>query len=261
MSLLSVTIGRQKPRKKSIVGLDLGIIALDIGVYGTTEQEGAHNTDTHVNSACVDQLNKELASWKCRSHNSSYYDIFLSYRVCTDAELAEKLVDHIHLQHKQLQVFLDKICLPVGENWESGFLNGLMNSRVVALLISRQGIESFKHAHTRHDNMLLEYETALNRLADEGPNKIKIIPIFVGRKITTMIDGEQAEVIQKFQFPNLLDFADEPHKSTGEPNAHKSTLTVREVVKQIFSLQGIFLNDLSNLTGLVTELVRILQTP
>lgn len=287
MSLLSVTFGRNKERKKSVIGVDLGIVALDIGVYGKSdakehspEHNGEHpdssnkehpdnsnkehsseqnkehpdnsnhhehttsdNIKTSEGSPINVSITPEIDCWKCRYHNSNSHDLFISYRVNTDAELAEKLVDRIHLQ-----------------NWQTSFLNGLLKSSVVVLLMSRSGIENFKAAHERHDNMLLEYEYALQRLSEEGAQKIKLIPVFVGRKISVVVDGVEMEVFQKFQFPNLLDFPDEPHKTTHEFHVQqRKKLTIREVMKHIFSLQGVFLNDISNLTGLVSELNEILE--
>ena len=47
--------------------------------------------------------------------------------------------------------------------WQESFLNGLMKSRVIVLLISSSGIERIKKAHKNQDNVLLEYEYALQR--------------------------------------------------------------------------------------------------
>lgn len=49
------------------------------------------------------------------------------------------------------------------QNWQVSFLNGLMKSKIIVLLISNEGIKGIKEAHKRQDNVLLEYEYALHR--------------------------------------------------------------------------------------------------
>jgi hypothetical protein len=40
-------------------------------------------------------------------------------------------------------VFLDKMCLNDGKNWEEGFIKGLLNSSIIILLISSKVWASF----------------------------------------------------------------------------------------------------------------------
>lgn len=68
-------------------------------------------------------------------------------------------------------VFLDRLCLQDGEDWECGFLNGLNHSSLVVLLISKNTFLGIQEADKRQDNVLLEYEYALrmvilSRIAD-----------------------------------------------------------------------------------------------
>jgi hypothetical protein len=44
-----------------------------------------------------------------------------------------------------LYVFWDKQCLNYGQNWEEGFVNGLMNATAIVLLVSNQ-VHSFSTA-------------------------------------------------------------------------------------------------------------------
>lgn len=90
------------------------------------------------------------------------YDCFINYRVASDADLAEKL--YLYLRTKSIYAFLDKKCLKNGEKWKDGFLTGLKNSKCFLALISRNGLERVRDESADHtwDNVLLEYETALN---------------------------------------------------------------------------------------------------
>lgn len=110
------------------------------------------------------------------------YDCFINYRVAADADLAEKL--YLYLKTKGIHAFLDKKCLKNGEKWKDGFLagkhlrdsfwltsfcvlcnlTGLKNSKCFVALISKKALDRVRDKECDHtwDNVLLEYETALN---------------------------------------------------------------------------------------------------
>lgn len=48
----------------------------------------------------------------------------------------DKLAVERDSSRKPVFVFWDRKCLVYSQNWEQGFLNGLMNSQVIVLLIS-----------------------------------------------------------------------------------------------------------------------------
>jgi serine/threonine protein kinase/Leucine-rich repeat (LRR) protein len=95
------------------------------------------------------------------------YDVFLSYRVSSDA----KHVKHLHdmLEARGLTVWWDKKCLLPGQPWEEGFCAGLADSGHFVCLLSRGAINSEKpwenfsklEAGSRCDNVLLEWRLAL----------------------------------------------------------------------------------------------------
>jgi hypothetical protein len=61
------------------------------------------------------------------------------------------------------KVWWDKVCLETGKNWEEGFCDGLVNSRVAAMLLSKEALAStaeLKHG-SRCDNVVLEHALAL----------------------------------------------------------------------------------------------------
>lgn len=66
------------------------------------------------------------------------YDLFLSYRVSSDAALVTTLYDKIKAQQPELKVFLDKKELEAGVSWENGFSEAIMSSRMVAIVMSRR---------------------------------------------------------------------------------------------------------------------------
>ena len=89
------------------------------------------------------------------------HDVFLSYRVASDALLAEKIY-HLLLA-RGLRVWFDKKSLLWGQRWEQGFVDGLLSSLVVVPVLSRDGLAPFATltAEGRPDNVLLEHTLAL----------------------------------------------------------------------------------------------------
>jgi len=88
----------------------------------------------------------------CRSHKRTKHSFFINYRVNTEGctmtpgelpggavqLLYEKLAVRKTKEGKSLFVFWDKKCLNYGQDWEIGFMNGLVNSQVIILLISNK---------------------------------------------------------------------------------------------------------------------------
>ncbi|OQS03091.1 hypothetical protein THRCLA_21240 [Thraustotheca clavata] len=109
-------------------------------------------------------------------HAPESYDCFISYRVATEKDIAEKL--YLHLKSKGFNVFLDRMCLKNGEPWKDGFLRGLETSRVFLALVSEAALTRARDRNISHedDNLLLEYEVAL-RIATS--KQLKIFPILV----------------------------------------------------------------------------------
>jgi serine/threonine protein kinase len=108
------------------------------------------------------------------------FDVFLSYRVNSDAKHAEMLYDM--LTASGVTVWWDRVCLKPGEAWDVGFCIGLLKSKVFLPIISQDAISSFKNltGDSSCDNLLLEYVLALE-LKERGCID-KIFPLFIGRK-------------------------------------------------------------------------------
>jgi len=127
-------------------------------------------------------------SQKRRTHNAllleyrkqkSEYEVFLSYRVNSDADMAERFYDK--LTARGIRVWWDKKCLPQGLSWEDGFADGLFACKVFVPILSTQALEPFSRLNTssRCDNFFLEQRMALP-LEDAGDLRA-ICPILVGK--------------------------------------------------------------------------------
>ena len=72
---------------------------------------------------------------------SAGYDLFLSYRVATEKDLAGRLHDRVlanstESHQRAPRVNLDRECLEAGRPFEDGFVAGLLASRVFVPLVS-----------------------------------------------------------------------------------------------------------------------------
>ena len=107
------------------------------------------------------------------------FDVFLSYRVRTDAELVEQL--YYMLCAHGLRVWWDKKCLVDGQKWEEGFADGLFASTIFVPVLSKGALAPFGSltSDSKADNVLLEYTLALEAMA-QGSICRGIFPIMVG---------------------------------------------------------------------------------
>jgi hypothetical protein len=122
------------------------------------------------------------------------FDVFISYRVASDLNHAEILYER--LQAEGFKVWWDKKCLAPGVNWEIGFCDGLVKSRVFLPIISRGAInhptntrQSFPSLEdsSKSDSVLLEYSLALE-LRERGLTE-KIYPVLIGDTEVIQCDG------------------------------------------------------------------------
>jgi hypothetical protein len=107
------------------------------------------------------------------------FDVFISYRVDSDAVIARKMYDM--LTGKGFAVWLDVHKLKDGVSWEEGFCNGLVNSRAFLPIISSAAIKArFENLTeiSKCDNVLLEHRLA-TELQARGMIEY-IYPLFVG---------------------------------------------------------------------------------
>lgn len=124
----------------------------------------------------------------------SLFDVFISYRVDSDAANAELLYGN--LTKRGLRVWWDKKSLKAGESWKEGFISGLSQSRHFVCLLSRGAINHATKpwqnwasiaADSRCDNVLLEHRLAQElRLLGYLD---KVFPVFVGDYVDASTPG------------------------------------------------------------------------
>ncbi|KAJ3119267.1 hypothetical protein HK098_005620, partial [Nowakowskiella sp. JEL0407] len=108
----------------------------------------------------------------------SDYDVFLSYRVDTDAGNAKVLFMELRVDYaKNTKVFLDNVALELGKDWKEQFLEALKHSRVCVPIISNKFMNGLDVEENKVDNVLLEWDTILDRV-ENGSGQL-IVPLFV----------------------------------------------------------------------------------
>ncbi|KAI9209163.1 uncharacterized protein BJ171DRAFT_564971, partial [Polychytrium aggregatum] len=108
--------------------------------------------------------------WKCQLGNRDH-EVFISYRVFSDEMPAIKLYAALKSSSqydKNLCPYLDQLCLVDAMNWETGFINGLVNSQVIVLVLSERGLSRTREAHLKPDNQFLEVQHALRRMRESA---------------------------------------------------------------------------------------------
>ena len=89
----------------------------------------------------VDEM--EAALRDCASiQGQSWYHVFLSYRVFSEARLVRKVHDNLvkrtlRGQGTKMRVYLDAECIKPGSDWRQQFIDGLTHSLVFVPFISR----------------------------------------------------------------------------------------------------------------------------
>jgi hypothetical protein len=172
------------------------------------------------------RLELPACMFRCRWHNCGKHDFFVNYRVATDSGNAERLAIQLEANRtfedgmtRPIKAFWDQHCLPMGEDWEVGFINGLTQSKVIVLTVSSAAIERIKGADQRQDNVLLEYEYAFDSL-DAGRAAVEAVFIM-------------KEDLAEWDPIPLEDFPDTKHKSAKSTPSHP---TVRHTMKRLYDL-------------------------
>lgn len=111
------------------------------------------------------------------------FDVFLSYRVATDATTADRL--HDKLSAAGVSVWYDRVCLVRGKEWQQGFIEGLTRAAVYAPILSVPALAPMEHLspETEYvDNVLVEMRLALElaKVLESNGQVFSICPIFVG---------------------------------------------------------------------------------
>ncbi|KAJ3353021.1 hypothetical protein HDU83_007395 [Entophlyctis luteolus] len=228
-----------------------------------------------------------FGEWKC-SLGRTVHDYFVSYRVETDKDLAEKLTFALEAHFvgypdmstsfgtvRPVHVFLDKYCLVSGRAWEDGFISGLRYSRIVLLCVSEDALERVKHADSVEDNLFLEWEIALEENRTKGT---EIVPLLIGKYINGADIGaifpendglgsilfrkrpkkKVAPItrsLKRFSDFNVSKFSANFHSHSRSPRL----ASIRQTMRNIFALQGIHV-DPEDLQTAMSKIHRIFAT-
>ncbi|KAJ3210395.1 hypothetical protein HDU67_005346 [Dinochytrium kinnereticum] len=204
----------------------------ETAVEDATNSEDAPRLDAMVHASVIEDMPEKK------------YHMFISYRVRTDADLAEKLCDKlqgcsilneqkVRATEFRLRCFLDKQNLTQGQNFKTQFLDGLNGSCLFLPVISMGVLAGMTGLTTEsEDNVLLEWETAFE-MYEKG--QIAIFPILVG----------EVEVTEKGTFYKRFDSF---WLAKDIPDIHvkgsQSRFTAQQIIYEIFKLQGVFINPL-----------------
>ncbi|KAJ3124305.1 hypothetical protein HK098_001217 [Nowakowskiella sp. JEL0407] len=177
----------------------------------------------HLFRIQYDQNVQQKEIWAC-DHDIHEFDFFMSHRQSADKDIVSTIhseldgIEHPKINRRKVHTFWDIKCLLTAENWRKGFTSALSQSNIAILFISNECLEKIKRADVEADNVLLEWELALQKFPS---CKIIIFPILVGRK--RAFDG----------FDHLA-FPEEKHCHEQSPRL----LTIRRIVQEIFQIQG-----------------------
>ena len=172
------------------------------------------------------------SGWACDHHGTGRHSVFGSYRVATEGMagngLIKKLADAIEERGLQpgstrtsTPVFWDTRCLNAGESWELGLKNGLEGASLVLPLVSAAALQIMvEHAATRRDNLLMEWEIALER---QRLGLCLVLPIF----IHDFNAGGQPRPVNL----NEASYPEAPHRLSG--------ISIRATIAALSKIQGV----------------------
>ncbi|KAJ3042581.1 hypothetical protein HDV00_007116 [Rhizophlyctis rosea] len=129
----------------------------------------------------------------------------------------------------------DRECLPLGKSWQESFLQGLLRAHVVIALCSVKALDRVKKADKEGDNLLLEWEIALDKYEI---GEAHVLPVLVGlKKVVETKDGDSIAVRRTFfeEFGSADCFPDLYHAHPKSPRRH----TIRQIIKTLLSLQAV----------------------
>ncbi|KAJ1561062.1 hypothetical protein HK096_006150, partial [Nowakowskiella sp. JEL0078] len=170
------------------------------------------------------------------------FDIFISYRVKSEAQLANELYLYLQLGKHKGRVFLDQHLLQDGEDWRKGFLDGLKQSKLIVMLVSAPAVEGMKRSNLWLDNLLLEWETGL--LASANGNKCAVLPVFIGQKNGTPFDFSALK--------NALNAKIYPKDRPDIEEVTQCYLSAATTLNLLLDTKGVLLKGRSEIKSLVT---------
>ena len=137
--------------------------AVPLGTSGSYSKGLARpsNSNRASGTAVAATTAEHRASWTQIQPVAKPFHIFLSYRVSTDAAIAELI--HDKLLSLGYQCWWDRTCLETGTQWQQGFVQGLSDSACFVPILSPAALKimSALTPDSPTDNVLLEHVLAL----------------------------------------------------------------------------------------------------
>ncbi|KAI9204595.1 uncharacterized protein BJ171DRAFT_98373 [Polychytrium aggregatum] len=169
-----------------------------------------------------------------------------SYRVLSEEVSTSRLF--AQLNKNGYHAYWDKNCLSDGINWESGFINGIVRSKIVVLMCSEKAMERVMTAHVTPDNYFLEWELALEHV-DDPSAKAMLLPILIASQVT--IDSD---VYFKRYFPSFESFPNSYAAHVQSPRRR----TIRGTIEEVFKLQALSATpDWVGLRSLANDIMQV----
>jgi len=130
------------------------------------------------------------SSWLINAEILPSYDVFISHRWHKDDDvvidlLYDSLLGYtVGLENKAVTVFLDKVRLKEGEQFQGAFGKALINSTIFVPMLCTSALQRMiYHNPTVEDNVLIEWMLALECMSDQTHSKIRgIYPLMFGEK-------------------------------------------------------------------------------
>ncbi|EDQ84900.1 uncharacterized protein MONBRDRAFT_34485, partial [Monosiga brevicollis MX1] len=173
-------------------------------------------------------------SFKCKSRARLHHDFFLSYRQQAHGDFAPEVaacIDNMRRDDGVLKgdfhCFLDQRCLETGQPWRSGFLNVIRACNIIAILVSPLTLDRMRTADEFTDNVLLEWETALDMLG----NKLCKLMVFC------LDDPGRPFIMPAFDaFPDQPTPLPDDLVMKGDRHSVVPRRTIRQVVRGVLSV-------------------------
>eukprot|EP00299_Pterocystis_sp_00344_P000476 c10127_g2_i1.p1 GENE.c10127_g2_i1~~c10127_g2_i1.p1 ORF type:complete len:555 (-),score=140.15 c10127_g2_i1:62-1513(-) len=211
------------------------------------DKETVFPVKTSSTIATIDIDHLALDCWFAGGGDS--YHFFTSYRVSTDKDLADLLVDTCSGftvdRRDWLKGYLDTRCLEPGQPWRQGFINGLIHSLVFCPIISVECLKTISEngAKGNEDNVLVEWIVALT-CYKAGVIKA-ILPIIVDPKADVFAFKKSLPNKVNTQTNKICcDMLNQAGVACNHSDVMK--LSVRDVFNSMLEFQiNIFLSDLA----------------
>ncbi|KAI8852161.1 hypothetical protein BC829DRAFT_385301 [Chytridium lagenaria] len=168
--------------------------------------------------------------WMCKK-NGAQHAFFLSYRVDTEKSFSQTLAHALDAGVRS------SVAIHAGEEWIESFITGLWNSVVFVPVCSDAAMRKMKTAHETPDNMLLEWEIALD-IRDKKLRDISVFPVLVGEYLTVAVPDPVMGTRDRRVLATFSSFAGFPDAYHNHPYSPR-TRKIKDTISEILKYQGV----------------------